>query len=147
MAETVTIYIDDIAHAVPRGANLVDAAKTLGNDIPVFCYHPKLAPAGMCLMCLVEMGQVQVDKDTKQTQLDALKGGDAAFNARELRAMLRGDPGHNLAYRDAVLLNAAAALMVAGEAHNLRDAVEELAEVIDRGLAIALLDCWIAAVH
>ena len=79
--------------------------------------------------------------------LDALKGGDAAFNARELRAMLRGDPAHNAAYRDAVLLNAAAALMVAGEAQNLRDAVEELAEVIDRGLAIALLDCWIAAVH
>ena len=79
--------------------------------------------------------------------LDALKGGDAAFNARELRAMLRGDPGYNVAYRDAVLLNAAAALMVAGEAHDLRDAAEELAEVIDRGLAIALLDCWIAAVH
>jgi NADH-quinone oxidoreductase subunit G len=71
MAETVTIYIDDIAHAVPKGANLVDAAKALGNDIPVFCYHPKLAPVGMCRMCLVEMGQVQVDKDTKQTQLDA----------------------------------------------------------------------------
>ncbi|WP_295630977.1 anthranilate phosphoribosyltransferase [Novosphingobium sp.] len=79
--------------------------------------------------------------------LDALKGGDAAFNARELRKMLRGDPDQNPAYRDAVLLNSAAALMVAGEAHNLRDAVEELAEVIDRGLAIALLDCWIAAVH
>lgn len=79
--------------------------------------------------------------------LDALKGGDAAFNARELRRMLRGDPGFNHAYRDAVLLNAAAALMVAGAAQNLRDAVEELAEVIDRGLAIALLDCWIAAVR
>ena len=79
--------------------------------------------------------------------LDALKGGNAAFNARALRAMLRGDPGHNVAYRDAVLLNAAAALMVAGEAQTLRDAVEELAEVIDRGLAIALLDCWIAAVR
>jgi anthranilate phosphoribosyltransferase len=79
--------------------------------------------------------------------LDALKGGDAAFNARELRRMLRGDPGCNTAYRDAVLLNASAALMVAGEAQTLRDAVEELAEVIDRGLANALLDCWITAVH
>ncbi|MBC7491610.1 MAG: anthranilate phosphoribosyltransferase, partial [Novosphingobium sp.] len=87
------------------------------------------------------------DAGLPRHSLDALKGGDAAFNARELRAMLRGDPEHNAAYRDAVLLNAAAALMVAGEAQNLRDAVEELAEVIDRGLAIALLDCWIAAVH
>ena len=79
--------------------------------------------------------------------LDALKGGNAAFNARELRKMLRGDPDQNLAYRDAVLLNAAAALMVAGEAHSLTEGVEEAGEVVDRGLAIALLDCWIAAVR
>ena len=79
--------------------------------------------------------------------LDALQGGDAAFNARELRKVLRGDPDQNVAYRDAVLLNAAAALMVAGEAHSLTEGAEEAAEVIDRGLAIALLDCWITAVH
>ena len=79
--------------------------------------------------------------------LEALKGGDAPFNARELRKILRGDADQNLAYRDAVLLNAAAALMVAGEAHTLPEGVEEATEVIERGLAIALLDCWIAAVH
>jgi anthranilate phosphoribosyltransferase len=79
--------------------------------------------------------------------LDALKGGDASFNARELRKILRGDSDQNLAYRDAVLLNAAAALMVAGEVETLPEGVEEAAEVIERGLAIALLDCWIAAVH
>ena len=79
--------------------------------------------------------------------LEALKGGDAPFNARELRKMLRGDADQNFAYRDAVLLNAAAALMVAGEAHTLPEGVEEATEVIERGLAIALLDCWIAAVH
>ncbi len=71
MTDTVTIYIDDVAHQVPKNANLVDAAKMLGNDIPVFCYHPKMAPVGMCRMCLVELGAVQVDKDTKQMQLDA----------------------------------------------------------------------------
>jgi anthranilate phosphoribosyltransferase len=87
------------------------------------------------------------DAGLQRHPLDALKGGDAPFNARELRKMLRGDPDQNLAYRDAVLLNAAAALMVAGEVETLPEGVEEANEAIERGLAIALLDCWIAAVH
>jgi anthranilate phosphoribosyltransferase len=70
----------------------------------------------------------------------ALKGGDAAFNAAALRRLLAGETG---AYRDAVLLNAAAALIVAGEARDWQDGVEEAAEAIDKGLAKALLDCWI----
>ncbi len=72
---------------------------------------------------------------------EALKGGDAAFNAAALRRMLHGEAG---AYRDAVLLNAAGALVVAGEARDWQDGVEEAAEAIDKGLAKALLDCWIA---
>ncbi|MEP7285777.1 MAG: NADH-quinone oxidoreductase subunit NuoG [Chloroflexota bacterium] len=71
MTDTVRVYIDDIEYQMPKGANLVDAAKKIGNDIPVFCYHPKLAPVGMCRMCLVELGQVQVDPATKQYQLGA----------------------------------------------------------------------------
>jgi NADH-quinone oxidoreductase subunit G len=71
MADTVRIFIDDAEYQVPKGANLVDAAKLLGNDIPVFCYHPKLEPVGMCRMCLVEMGQAAVDKETGQFQRDA----------------------------------------------------------------------------
>jgi anthranilate phosphoribosyltransferase len=73
--------------------------------------------------------------------LDAIRGGDAAYNAAALRALLQGQPG---AYRDAVLLNAGAALVVAGEAMTLGEGVEEAAEAIDKGLANALLDCWIA---
>ncbi len=73
--------------------------------------------------------------------LAALKGGDAAFNAAALRRLLAGEEG---AYRDAVLLNAAAALIVAGEVPDLAEGVEEAAETIDKGLAKALLDCWIA---
>lgn len=71
---------------------------------------------------------------------DALRGGDAAYNADALDRLLRGEPG---AYRDAVLLNAAAALMVAGHARDWQDGVEEAAEAIDKGLARALLSCWI----
>ncbi|SFR77051.1 anthranilate phosphoribosyltransferase [Sphingomonas jatrophae] len=73
--------------------------------------------------------------------LDAIRGGDAAFNAARLRELLLGEPS---AYRDAVLLNAAAALIVAGHAADWQEGVEEAAEAIDRGLAKALLDCWIA---
>jgi anthranilate phosphoribosyltransferase len=73
--------------------------------------------------------------------VDAIKGGDPAYNAARLRALLHGEKG---AYRDAVLFNAAAALMVAGKAETLLEGVEEAAEAIDRGLANTLLDCWIA---
>ncbi|MBX9731367.1 MAG: anthranilate phosphoribosyltransferase, partial [Sphingomonas sp.] len=71
----------------------------------------------------------------------ALRGGDPAYNAAALRRLLLGETG---AYRDAVLLNAAAALMLAGRVASLTDGVEEAGEVLDNGLASALLDCWIA---
>lgn len=71
----------------------------------------------------------------------AIRGGDAANNAAALRRLLQGEHG---AYRDAVLLNASAALIVAGRAASWRDGVEEAAEVLDNGLANTLLDCWIA---
>lgn len=72
----------------------------------------------------------------------AIRGGDAAYNAAALTALLMGEKS---AYRDAVLFNAAAALLVAGEVSDWRDGVEEAAETIDKGLAKALLDCWIKA--
>jgi anthranilate phosphoribosyltransferase len=75
---------------------------------------------------------------------ESLRGGDAQHNADALRRLLLGEHG---AYRDAVLLNAAAALIVAGEVADWRDGVEEAAEAIDKGLANALLACWIAAVR
>jgi anthranilate phosphoribosyltransferase len=73
--------------------------------------------------------------------LAALRGGNAAHNAAALRNLLMGEAS---AYRDAVLFNSAAALMVAGEVTDWRSGVEEAAEAIDKGLAKALLDCWIA---
>jgi len=76
------------------------------------------------------------------TPVDALRGGDAAYNAAALRRLLLGETGP---YRDAVLLNAAAALIVAGAADDWHEGVEEAAEAIDKGLAKALLDCWISA--
>src|SRR5690606_29645243 len=70
MANTVKIIIDDQEYEVPAGANLVDAAKIIGNDVPVFCYHPKMAPVGMCRMCLVELGSIEKDRATGEVVLD-----------------------------------------------------------------------------
>jgi anthranilate phosphoribosyltransferase len=72
-----------------------------------------------------------------------LRGGDAHYNAAALRRLLDGEPG---AYRDAVLLNSAAALVVAGQVGDWHEGAEEAAEAIDKGLAKALLDCWIETV-
>lgn len=73
-----------------------------------------------------------------------LRGGDAAFNAAALKRLLLGESG---AYRDAVLLNAAAALIVAGQVSDLLEGAEEAAEALDKGLAKALLDCWVEVVR
>ncbi|KJS43975.1 MAG: anthranilate phosphoribosyltransferase [Roseovarius sp. BRH_c41] len=67
---------------------------------------------------------------------EAILGGTPAENATALRALLDGAPG---AYRDAVLLNAAAALTVAGHASDLRDGVAQAVESIDSGAARAKL--------
>ncbi len=71
MTNTVKVIIDDVTYEVPAGANLVDVAKFhADNDIPVFCYHPKMEPVGMCRMCLVEMGNIEKDRATGAVVLD-----------------------------------------------------------------------------
>lgn len=51
----VTLTIDGQEVKVPRGTVVVEAAKLLGIDIPIFCYHPKLSIIGACRMCMVEI--------------------------------------------------------------------------------------------
>ena len=72
-----------------------------------------------------------------QAPVSALRGGDAAENAAALRRLLAGDAG---AYRDTVLFNAAAALIVAGRVETLPDGVAQAARSIDTGLAGGVLD-------
>jgi NADH-quinone oxidoreductase subunit G len=71
MSEMVNLTIDGIEVSVPAGTIVVDAAKKVGNDIPVFCYHPKMEPVGMCRMCLVEIGVLVMDRATGQPALNA----------------------------------------------------------------------------
>lgn len=70
MSKQVTLTIDGVQVTVPDGTLVVDAAKKAGIDIPVFCYHPKMEPAGMCRVCLVEIGHPMFDRGTGQPVLD-----------------------------------------------------------------------------
>lgn len=55
-SETVNIVINDVDIAVPKGELIVESVKRLGLEIPIFCYHSRMKPVGMCRMCLVEVG-------------------------------------------------------------------------------------------
>jgi anthranilate phosphoribosyltransferase len=67
----------------------------------------------------------------------AIRGGDAEVNAAALLALLKGAGG---AYRDTVLLNAAAALLIAGRAGSLREGIRIAAAALDSGAALAALE-------
>ncbi|WP_338446199.1 anthranilate phosphoribosyltransferase [Pelagerythrobacter marensis] len=73
--------------------------------------------------------------------VEAIRGGDALHNARALKALLAGTPGP---YRDAVLFNAAATLIVADKASGWEEGAAIAAESLDSGKAGELLDRWIA---
>ena len=51
---SVTLTIDGHTVTVPKGTLVVEAAKRVGIEIPVFCYHHKLDPVGACRLCLVD---------------------------------------------------------------------------------------------
>jgi anthranilate phosphoribosyltransferase len=71
--------------------------------------------------------------------VEAIKGGEAAFNAAVLTALLEGRHGHQ-AYRDTVLLNAAAALIVAELTSDLREGVMLADRALTSGAALAALE-------
>lgn len=60
----VTINLDGVDVQVPDGDNLIEAAARHGNEVPHYCYHPKLSVVGNCRMCLVEMGIPMKDRAT-----------------------------------------------------------------------------------
>ncbi|MCA0003498.1 MULTISPECIES: anthranilate phosphoribosyltransferase [unclassified Mesorhizobium] len=68
---------------------------------------------------------------------EELRGGDAAYNAEALRAMLGGGGG---AFRDTVLMNAGGGLVVAGKATTLADGMATAVQAIDSGRALQVLD-------
>ncbi len=51
----INLTIDGVPVTVPKGTLLVEAAKTVNQEIPIYCYHTKLGPAGLCRICVVEI--------------------------------------------------------------------------------------------
>jgi NADH-quinone oxidoreductase subunit G len=57
--ETVNLTIDGKKVTAPKGTLLIVAAQNAGIDIPYFCHHPRLTPAGACRMCLVRVEKMR----------------------------------------------------------------------------------------
>jgi NADH-quinone oxidoreductase subunit G len=72
--DLVTVNIDGKEIAVPKGTNVIEAARLVNVDVPHYCYHPKLTIVGNCRMCLIEMGMPAVDPATKAPIMDPATG-------------------------------------------------------------------------
>jgi anthranilate phosphoribosyltransferase len=130
---------------------LAQVLKNLGSD-SVWVVHgsdglDEITLAGPTFVAALENGNIRSfevtpdDAGLPRADGDALKGGDAEANAASLRGVLEGKPG---AFRDVALLNAAAALIVAGKAKNLKDGVVLGAKSLDSGAAMDKLKRLIA---
>jgi anthranilate phosphoribosyltransferase len=103
----------------------------------------EISPGGETKVAAIEDGRVRSftirpgDANLPSHTTEEIKGGDAAHNAAALRGILAGEKN---AYRDTVLLNAGAALVVAGLAANLAAGAKLAGEVIDSGKAADRLD-------
>lgn len=102
----------------------------------------ELSTTGQNYVCEVDGKQIKEltvgpqDAGLPLTTLDQLKGGDAAYNAQRLQALLAGE---NDAYRDIVLFGAAAALLIADKVQDLPSGVSMAAAAIDDGSAMQAL--------
>ncbi len=108
----------------------------------------EIAVTGMTHLCEVKDGEVEryailpEDLGLSRHPESEIAGGDAEANARILRDVLTGQKGGP---RDAALANAAAALVAAGAAGDLREGVRLAAESVDRGAASEKLSRLVAA--
>jgi anthranilate phosphoribosyltransferase len=110
----------------------------------------ELTTTGISHVAALDAGKVMTFKVSPknaglpEAKPEDLTGGDAAENAAHLRAVLQGNQGP---LRNIVLLNAAAALLVAGKAKSLREGVALAAGSIDSGKAKAVLDALVKLSH
>ena len=130
---------------------LAQVLKNLGSD-SVWVVHgsdglDEITLTGPTFVAALEKGAIRSfevspeDAGLKRVAGETLKGGDAAANAVALRNVLEGLPGP---YRDVALLNAAAALVVAGRARELKEAMALGTRSIDSGAAAERLKRLIA---
>jgi anthranilate phosphoribosyltransferase len=121
---------------------MAQVLKNLGSDC-VWVVHgsdglDEITTSGPTSVAALENGKIRTfeitpeDAGVKRVKPDALRGGSADDNAKSLLDVLRGKPG---AFRDVAVLNAAAALIVAGKAKDLKDGAALAAKSIDSGEA------------
>jgi len=121
---------------------LAQVLKNLGAE-SVWVVHgsdglDEITLTGPTFVAALENGRIRTfeiapeDAGLSRVAGEALKGGDADANARALRSVLEGKPS---AYRDVALLNAAAALVVAGKARTLKEGVALGITSLDTGAA------------
>lgn len=107
----------------------------------------ELSLAGGNEVAVVKGGSFEMQrKDASEIGLpsspvSAIRGDDAVYNAAALNALLEGNPGP---YRDAVIFNAAASLIVAGTTEDWNEAADTARQSLDSGAAKNLLASWIA---
>ena len=136
----VPIYADALAQLGTEHSMIVSGDEGLdelslagGNEVAV------IDPQGYAMQRISA-----ADAGLAAAPVEALRGGAADYNAAALRRLLDGE---QTPYRDAVLLNAAGALIVAGSVTGWMEGVALAAEAIDSGKARTLLERWIAAVR
>ena len=126
---------------------MAETLKTLGSE-KIWVVHgsdgtDELTTTGRSHVAALEGGEIRefevtpADAGLPTASLADLKGGDAARNAAALRGVLAGDPGP---YRDIVVFNAAAALVVADRAADLTEGAAKAADAIDTDAATAKLE-------
>jgi anthranilate phosphoribosyltransferase len=125
---------------------MVETLATLGSE-RVWLVHgqglDELTVAGESQVVELRNGAIRAFTVTPEeaglgrAPIEAIRGGDPAVNAAALAALLRGAPGP---YRDTVVLNAAAALIVARRAETLAQGAQLARAAIDDGKALGALD-------
>jgi len=129
-------WVEPIAHTLQRlGSTAAWVVHGDGLD--------EITTTGATFVAELKGGKVRTfevtpaDAGLQRTDLARIKGGDSTFNAKAIQGLLAGEPGP---YRDIVVLNSAAALVVAGKAGNLKDGAGLAAQAIDGGQAKATLE-------
>ncbi|MFI3903466.1 anthranilate phosphoribosyltransferase [Ochrobactrum sp. S1502_03] len=132
---------------------LAEVLKELGSETAWVVYGDSLdemTTAGTTKIAALENGNIRTFEITpeevglRRVDMSELKGGDAEVNAKALLDVLEGAKN---AYRDIVLLNSAAALVIAGKANDLMEGITLAAQSIDSGSALEVLQKVIAVSH
>lgn len=133
-------WVEPIAHVLRElGSEAVWVVHGDGLD--------EMTTAGVTKVAALENGEVRSfevsaeDFGLKRVAMADLKGGDAQHNAEALKTVLAGERN---AYREIAILNAGAALVVAGKAGDLREGIELAVRSIDTGAAADVLERLVA---